>query len=312
MYRDDINAAPFVTMPIQINVGIYEIGTNNPLPIVLVPRIDLGFVNLGDPCFNPDPDSLRIEEGIFETAVTVNIPDFANGYYFHTQIFARNNIINNLRSPSNDFGMSFYAEIADPALGANSTPDFGDYPADAFLCVASNKTYSFSVTEADGDSLVYSLVDPLNGFGTAMANGNGSFAGSGAYPYYPSTIWNTTGGFSLSNIVGGTTPMSIDPETGIITASPANAGVYVFAVRIEEFRNGIKMGEVRRDVQYTGLLCDMDTPPIDLTGINDSTLFIPFAQEFCQDIIFEDIDVTDTIFLEITSPVLTEELSYLL
>ena len=36
---------------------------------------------------------------------------------------------------------------------------------------------------------------------------------------------------------------------GFLTITPRDVGLYVFAVRCEEFRDGIKIGEVRRDFQ---------------------------------------------------------------
>ena len=36
---------------------------------------------------------------------------------------------------------------------------------------------------------------------------------------------------------------------------------FVFCVRVEEYRNGVKLGEVRRDVQYASLGCQVANPP---------------------------------------------------
>ena len=141
--------------------------------------------------------------------------------------------------------------IPNPGLGQNSSPDFGNYPLDAYFCVNNIKNFTWPVTDPDGDQLVYSLVAPMDegpGFGT----GNSS-PGSGAYPFYPSC--NFGAGYSLSNIIGGTPQMSIDANTGEITASPSIQGFFAFAVRVEEYRNGVKIGEVRRDAQYASLPC---------------------------------------------------------
>jgi gliding motility-associated-like protein len=63
-------------------------------------------------------------------------------------------------------------------------------------------------------------------------------------------------------MMGGIPPMSIDPQTGIISAQPPNLGVYVFAVRVQEYRNGVKIGEVRRDIQYQVVNCLVTSPPV--------------------------------------------------
>lgn len=49
--------------------------------------------------------------------------------------------------------------------------------------------------------------------------------------------------------------MSIDTETGLITAQPDNIGFYTIAAKVEEFRDGIKIGEVRREIQIAALVC---------------------------------------------------------
>ena len=89
----------------------------------------------------------------------------------------------NLATPTSD-GITIFAIIPDPGLGQNSTPDFGNYPSDAYFCVNNIKQFTFPVTDPDGDSLVYSLVAPLD---EAPASGVGtcsnSAPGSGAYPF---------------------------------------------------------------------------------------------------------------------------------
>ncbi|MCT4582057.1 MAG: gliding motility-associated C-terminal domain-containing protein [Flavobacteriales bacterium] len=287
VYRDCENA--LVSMPSDVEVGIYEIGTNNQIATYTINRTTLNNnLSFGDACYTPT--DICVDEGIF-VSNTITIPDFAAGYYLSTQLYARNSIIDNIDSPGST-GMTFFAEIPDPAFGQNSSPDFGAYPSDAYLCVTGVKEFSFNLTDADGDSLVYSLVDPLASIGTS----DGTNAGSGAYPYYSSITWDT--GFSLANICGGSPAMSINSQTGVITAAPNVIGVYVFAVRVEEYRNGVKIGEVRRDVQYASLACTLDTPPtIDL----EDTVDVYVASSICIDVMSSDSDGTDTIYSQVFS-----------
>jgi len=302
IYRDDI--AGLATMPASLTVGIYEIGTNNLVTTVNVPRISMSIVPLGDQCYSPDPNAIRIQEGVFESSFNVNIPNSTtgNGYYVQTEIYARNTIAVNLDN-FNDYGMTFYCEIPDPAIGQNSSPQFSNYPADAYFCINSNKTFNFNTTDPDGDSLVYSLVTPLSS--NTTAGGNFTTAGSGAYPYYPTVPWNVGGGYSLSNIVGGSSPMSIDPVTGDITAIPSIQGVFTFAVRVEEYRNGVKIGEIRRDVQYNSLNCTSGNAPsfLNTVPVMGQTIQIPYNKLYCKDLIFSDANATDTLYFEMISPI---------
>lgn len=287
VYRDcgSGNAA----MPTSVTVGLYEIGTNNQVNTFVInnPTINANLA-FGDACYTPT--SICVDEGIFLSSV-ITIPNFGAGYYLSTQLYARNGIIDNLSTPGST-GMTFYAEIPDPLDGENSSPDFGAYPSDAYLCVTDSKDFNFNVTDVDGDSLVYSLVDPMASIGTS----SGTNAGSGAYPYYTPVNWNT--GYSLANICGGTPAMFINNITGVITAAPNALGVYVFAVRVEEYRNGVKIGEVRRDVQFASLNCTLDTPP---TIQLEDTVDVYVASTVCIDIMSSDPDGTDTIYSQVFS-----------
>lgn len=274
------------SMNTSFDVRIYDKVTNVLVNTITItnPVINAN-LPFGDACFTPT--GLCVDEGIFTQNVT--IVDNPNGYYLSAQVCCRNASITNITSPSSA-GMTFYCEIPDPGNTStlnNSNPDMGPYPMDAYLCVNLSKNFNFSVTDVDGDSLYYSLSEPLND------------VPAGAGPYNPVT-WST--GYSLANIVGGTPPMSINPLTGVMTASPTVIGTFVFAVKVEEFRNGVKIGETRRDAQYESLNCTTDAPPNFLNNLsNGDTLKIPFESSFCESLVFQDPDVGDTVFIDVSS-----------
>lgn len=298
VYRDDVNGA--LGMPTDLNVGIYKIGTNFQQLLVTIPLTTSSIVDLGDHCYRPDANVVSIEEGIYISTV-VTIPNFAAGYYLHTQLYSRNDLSINLLDPDT-YGMSFFAEIPDPALGQNSTPEFGVYPADAYFCVSKGNITDYSVIDIDGDSLVYSLVDPLSSSGT----NNGTVAGSGAYPYYPAVPWDVLSGYSLVDICGGSLPMQIDAVTGILTAEPIVQSFFVFAIRVEEYRGGIKIGEIRRDVEYASLNCVSIPPVFNIPAVIELPVFtgVNSVSDGCVDMLINDINGNgiDTFYLSITSP----------
>jgi len=283
VYRDC--AAGNAAMPTSVEVGIYYSNNNVLHNSIIISNPVISNVTLGDNCYAPT--GICLQEGVF-TSGTVNIPNNAAGFYLQTQLYARNGIIVNIFDPGGT-GMSFYAEIPNPALaGMNDSPDFGPYPSDGYLCVNNLKQMDFSVTDPDGDSLSYSLVEPLQS--------NGTTNGTSPAPYTP-VVWQAP--YSFANIVGGVPAMSCDPITGIVSAAPTNIGTYVFAVRIEEFRNGVKIGEVRRDVQYHALNCVFDDLPEILLP---DTLAIAVGTTGCFDIVVLDADATDSISIYVTSP----------
>ncbi|PCJ00449.1 MAG: hypothetical protein COB15_02775 [Flavobacteriales bacterium] len=220
-------------------------------------------LSFGDACWSPA--GLCVDLGIFTQNVT--IPDNSNGYFIEYNACCRNSSIINLANPSST-GMTFYCEIPDPGSPStinNSSPDMGSLPLDAYLCVNTSKYFQFNVNDVDGDSLVYSLVTPLNA--SAMNSA----------PIFPYNDVNWAAGYSLGNIVGGASAMSIDQNTGLISASPNLIGNFVFAVRVEEFRNGVKIGETRRDVQYQSLACTSSNNNASFTHVDNGNANYSFT-----------------------------------
>lgn len=300
VYRDDING---IALPAQVAFNVFQMNTHTPVFVTNqnLPVTSQGLVTLGDPCYTPDPNVVSIEEGIYELS-GVQIPDYGPGYYVSASINARNALAINVPTGGT---MTWLALIPDPAIGLNSTPDFGNYPPDAYFCTSGPKQFSYPITDADGDSLSYDLVEPLSSSSTTAG------PGAGAYPFYPSLGWQV--GYSLANIVGGAPPMSINQATGVITAAPTVQGFFTFAIKVEEWRdttaaqNGpkVKIGEVRRDVQYISLNCTSGSPPQFLNTVPTmgQTLQIDYNREWCKDLIFNDINATDTLYIEMISPV---------
>ena len=178
LYRDDVNG---ISLPTQVTIGIYQIGTNNFPTCKTLYETGASLVPLGDPCYTPDPNVVRIEEKIYQTISSVTLPNYNFGYYLQYEVCCRNQLATNLATPTSD-GITIFAIIPDPGIGQNSTPDFGNYPNDAYFCVNNIKQFTYPVIDPDGDQLVYSIVAPLDeatGFGTC----SNSSPGSGSYPF---------------------------------------------------------------------------------------------------------------------------------
>jgi gliding motility-associated-like protein len=278
-----------------IGCGVYDKVSNSLQQSFLMTLLSKDTLQLGDTCFTPP--NLCVVRGIYSSIISIQ--DNPNGYYIAWQRCCRNHIIINIQNPG-AAGMVFYSEIPNPVLHDN-TPVFGSYP-NAYFCINQVNNPSFACSDADGDSLVYSLITPLNGY-TDTTN-------TGAYPPavldsgpYPPVVWETT--YDITNMVGGNPPMTIDPHTGIITAQPSNLGIYVFAVRVEEYRNGVKIGEVRRDIQYQVLPCLTFTAPIftspvttSITDVSSDTSYTIVAGDLLSiDLTVTSSNQNDSVFL---------------
>ncbi len=182
------------------------------------------------------------------------------GYYMSFQTRNRNNDINNIIDPGRT-GFTFYLEF--PALQRaggyykNSSPHFPAINGE-YVCINQPFTYAFGGTDPDGDELRYSMITPLNHKST---NGNGNNNALSAGPY-PDINW--VSGYSETNSITGNPTLNIDPQTGQLSVTADKLGLYVFAVKVEEYRNGVKIGEVRRDFQFLVIDCP---PPIKLDPV---------------------------------------------
>nr|WP_295933788.1 gliding motility-associated C-terminal domain-containing protein [uncultured Dyadobacter sp.] len=196
--------------------------------------------------------SLNTSIGYYRGTIQLD-PDKYNdpeGYYIAWERCCRNDDINNIEDPG-DNGMVFYLEFP-PLSARNSSPEFVA-PNGQYICANRLFSMNMSATDADGDELRYSLVTPMRGH-TDPRNPNGD-----KYPgtTFPLVSWSR--GIGLSNIIPGSSPLKIS-STGQLTVNAGTLGLYVFTVQCEEFRNGRRIGLVRRDFQLLVIDCTDDQP----------------------------------------------------
>lgn len=283
VYRD---ARPgSVALPPTLNVLVYRKSDLTITQNLSLIRESSNAIELGDGCFTPQ--DLDFEEHHY-VLTNVNLPDSPGGYVIttNTQFCCRNSLISNIKlfitSGSPRVGTKLTIDIPDPASTIqNSSPDLGPYPNNGYFCINDLKPILLEATDPDGDSLSYELVTPLD---TTLGN---------VLSYKP-VIWEN--GFSLNNAIGGNPPLTINPTTGELIGSPDNISVYVFSYIVREFRNGIEIGSVRRDLQFYGLNCETNTPPTIVSPVEDD--FTTKALDlFCEDILIEDLNGTDSIYM---------------
>ena len=236
-----------------------------------------------NPCFALD---LCTEIGLYQTQI--ELPDNPNGYYLTKERCCRNALSINLAG--NELGFVFTLDLPDP-LFENSTPQFNQLSDAVSLCVNQENLIDFGATDIDGDSLSYSFTDPLNGE-SSFFNPDPSVASAKPYSTVP---W--AAGFSINSQIGGLAPMTINSETGLISAQPDQIGIFTTAVKVDEFRNGILIGTIRREFQIVSGVCVTDSPPL-LNTPNGDTIFDVFANtETCIPISVSDINAGDSLTL---------------
>ncbi len=146
----------------------------------------------------------------------------------------------------NSVDVSFYLEsilMINPLVGNNSSPILLNSPIDKAV-VGIPFIHNPSAYDGDGDSLGYSLISCKG------ENGNEIIGYQ-----FPAT----------SN------SLSIDVNGNLIWDSPTMIGEYNVAILIEEWRNGIKVGSIIRDMQIT----------VAPNTINNTPPKIEVEQSFC-------------------------------
>ena len=219
------------------------------------------------PYTNPECsiDELQTRRILYTDTLTLPANQFNDpaGYYVVYERCCRNYNVNNLQFDGT--GQAFYLEF--PAVQKNGQPFINSTPIlfpplSNYACVNQNFYFDFAGSDVDGDSLVYSLVAPYNSSETdPIPENSNPLPTPKPRPHQSVTFVD---GIDATNMVPGTPPLRID-RRGFLTVQPSQLGLFVFGVRAEEYRDGEKIGEVRRDFQMLVIDCDPGDAP-QITG----------------------------------------------
>ncbi|MDX1666904.1 MAG: fibronectin type III domain-containing protein, partial [Saprospiraceae bacterium] len=162
----------------------------------------------------------------------------------------RNGGILNVNFPNSDqikFHIQTTYTFPNPQFqGCNNTPVLLQPPID-IGCVGQTFTHNPNAYDADGDSLSYEFIVPLQDAGVEVPNYQ-----------FPDQI-----------SPGPMNNLTIDRETGdIVWDAPQRAGEYNLAMIIVEYRDGIPIDTIIRDMQINIESCDNE-PPVVETGVEE-------------------------------------------
>ncbi|MBK7429527.1 MAG: T9SS type A sorting domain-containing protein [Bacteroidetes bacterium] len=211
-----------------------------------------------------------IQEWEYTGIVTLNAqcPD----WNFSATECCRNAAITTLVNPDS-YNMYIEANLNN-MLSPNNSPIFSNIPI-AFECIGQNNYYNHGGLDVDGDSLVYSFITPRDAQNTDVTY---------------------DGGYSLTNPLSSSPAISIDPVSGDVFMHPTASEVAVIAVRIEEYRNGILIGTVMRDIQVYTIACSNNLPLASgINGTTDFTMNVCLNGQICFDVLSSDVDNPDSL-----------------
>jgi len=208
----------------------------------------------------------------FTYQTTITLPPGCSNINFSASLCCRANGITNL---SNSGSENLYVE-AQHSLNTslcNTSPTFQHDPVFiVYTNTGTPMTFPNLAVDMDGDSLVYSLVDALDN------NVN------------PVTY---AGGFSGASPLG-VGIATINASNGDLTILNPNVMIGVVTILVEEYRNGVKIGEIRRDWSLTVFAGNNAVPTI--SGLDGTT---NFSDTICESDYCTDITVVDADLLQV-------------
>lgn len=178
----------------------------------------------------------------------------AGKYRFITYDCCRNNAILNLSNPGGESFVITCEYTYDPAPAASKySPEFLAIPI-IYGPVNNAWIYNPLPFDSDGDSLSWSLNTPFGKYNAST----GPVVCAG---------YNTP-----SAAVSG--PFTLNSATGQVDWTPDQVGNYVASFEITEYKNGIEIGKVLRDMQYVVIPDTNNNGPIAMPEFSDISSYI--------------------------------------
>jgi gliding motility-associated-like protein len=185
--------------------------------------------------------------------------------------------------------------------------------APIFLCAGQPFAFDHSATDPDGDSLVYKVTHAYSGLnfqslGTTPRAPTVDLGNPLGPPPYQNVIYNA--GFNFSDPFGSGN-FQIDSRSGLLTLLPSTPGIFVFAISVCEYRNGVLLSENKRDFQINVRNCtpqgsppninnnlsQLTTSPNDSVWLDNGVIVVQPDREFCYNIDLRDPASNDVVEL---------------
>jgi gliding motility-associated-like protein len=223
------------------------------------------------PCMS-NPPTICYEIRTFVT--TVDLPDNSAGYILAIQDALRvSGIINISNSGSSGITVTgmIPGTINNVDYHKNNSPNF-IFLDTAIVCYNGNFSYPFKATDKDGDSLSYSFGPGLN-----VTNPSGQTSSNApASPPYPTLTYNS--GYSGASPLGSS--VTIDAATGMLSGTaPGTTGEYVVAVYVKEWRNGVLIDSMKKELQIYVYNCTLSAASLPASIVNCTDYTVAFQNQ---------------------------------
>ncbi len=211
-----------IGMPQQYNITAFYSCTQYTVTVGLQSTVDVSPVFWGNMSSCNGGPGLGVQKVTY-TGVFTAAPN-CGPIFYGASTCCRSPSITNISDPSlSDIRLE---TINVETSICNSTPIFNSTPI-MMGCVNQTLIYDQMAYDLEGDSLTYSLIDCQSTQGPVWYN-----------PAY-----------SGNAFLGTFVPVTIDPNTGVITVTPVQPEVASVCIMVEEYRNGQLISSTYREIQ---------------------------------------------------------------
>ncbi len=176
-----------------------------------------------------------------------------NDWVIGWTLCCRNNAITSLQTPGTQ-SLYLSTRLNTTVTPCNNSPVFNTDPT-PYYCLGQSLSYNPGATDPDGDSLAFSIIQPRT-------------TNNAPIPF--------AAGYTLAQPIrnnGGAGAVTLNPITGTITCTPSIQQVAVVTYQVSEYRNGVLIGTVTRDVQFVVRQCAGNSSPT-ATGFNGTNNYV--------------------------------------
>jgi gliding motility-associated-like protein len=269
IYRDGLSGGADFDNP--ANISIYNKQTGR---IIRSFNTDLAgntdVVKPNYPCLiSPE---IKVQDGVYFFETDLDI--IADTYIIVYQRCCRNEAINNLIKPES-IGASYTVEITGLSQQLhNNSPTFKSFPP-IVICGGFPLIFDHSAVDKEGDQLVYKFCLPYSGGGQTIGSRcSDNLPLPACWPPFGNVVYKEPE-YSFLKPIPGDPVVAINSNTGIITGTPTEQGLFVVSVCVEEFRNGKLLSVLKRDFQFRVSDCKPTVlAKIKADSVNGKTYFL--------------------------------------
>lgn len=202
---------------------------------IIVMYYDTSYVFPYHPCLGSATSCLQggtnwgMSDNVFSCIVT--LPNVASDWRFSVYVRCRNFVPSTVNGFNNAILPVYaYATLDNLNFPFNNSPQFNSNLMPVF-CLGVFTINDFNCTDPDGDSLVYEIDSTFSRFPCESDSSN-----SVEYlvPY------------SYLNFLDSSSPITMNSATGALSFTPSIIETSIYSVRVDEYRNGLKIGSVKR------------------------------------------------------------------